>query len=327
MTQFDVTGIGNAIVDVLAHADDAFLEAQGLAKGSMTLIDSERAQQLYGQMGAGVEVSGGSAANTLAGLASLGGQGAFIGKVADDQLGEVFRHDIQAVGTSFETSPLKNGMPTARCLVLVTPDANRTMNTFLGASVELGPEDLDREAIANSKVTYMEGYLWDPPKAKQAFIEAAEVAHQAGRKVSLSLSDAFCVDRHRDSFLELIDGHVDILFANESEITSLFRTEDFGSAAAAVTGKCEVVALTRSEKGSVVLTGGETYEVPAVKIDKLVDTTGAGDQYAAGFLYAWCRGMNPASCARLGGIAAAEVISHFGARPEVELKTLIPADL
>lgn len=327
MTELDVTGIGNAIVDVLSHADDAFIDEQKLAKGSMTLIDADRATQLYGQMASGVEVSGGSAANTLAGVASLGGKCAFIGKVADDQLGEVFRHDIRAAGTTFTTPPLSGGLPTARCLILVTPDAQRTMNTFLGACVELGPQDIDPELIRNSKVTYMEGYLWDPPKAKEAFRAAAKIAHEAGRKVALSLSDAFCVDRHRASFLELIEGHVDILFANESEICSLFETDDFEVAAQKIAGKVEVAAITRSEQGSVVLTKEGRTSVPAEKIEKLEDTTGAGDLYAAGFLYGYCREMSAEACARLGAIAAAEVIQHFGARPEVSLSTLIPADL
>lgn len=327
MTELDVTGIGNAIVDVLTHADDAFLSKQGLQKGSMTLIDAERAETLYAAMGSGVEVSGGSAANTLAGLASLGGKGAFIGKVAEDQLGEVFRHDIQAVGTRFDNAPLAGGAPTARCLILVTPDAQRTMNTFLGASVELSPDDVNLEHIRSSKVTYLEGYLWDPPKAQEAFRIAAHAAHEAGRKVALSLSDSFCVNRHRDSFLELINGHVDILFANESEITSLFQVNSFEEAAALVKNRCEASALTQSEEGSLILMDGKEFRVPAAPIEKLEDTTGAGDLYAAGFLFGYCRGMAPGDCGRLGSIAAGEVISHFGARPEVELKTLIPADL
>lgn len=327
MTDLDVTGIGNAIVDVLTHADDALLEREGLKKGAMVLIDAEQAEALYAKMGPGVEVSGGSAANTLAGLASLGSRCAFIGKVADDQLGAVFRHDIRAIGTEFHTAPLVGGPPTARCLILVTPDAQRTMNTFLGACVELGPEDLEPELIARSKVTYLEGYLWDPPKAKEAFLEAARIAHDAGNKVALSLSDAFCVARHRQSFLELIDGHVDILFANEAEITALFEVRGVEEAAARLEGKCEIAALTQSERGSLILFGGERYRVPAVKVESLVDTTGAGDLYAAGFLYGWCRGLSPLDCGRIAGIAAAEVISHFGARPEVELKTLIPVDL
>jgi sugar/nucleoside kinase (ribokinase family) len=327
MTELDVTGIGNAIVDVLAHATDAFVSNEGLHKGSMTLIDADRAQTLYGRMGPGIEVSGGSAANTLAGVGSLGGTSAFIGKVADDQLGEVFAHDIRAVGTRFDTPPLKGGAPTARCLILVHPDAQRTMSTFLGACTELGPEDVDAELVRNSKVTYLEGYLWDRPKAKEAFVEAAKIAHDAGRKVSLSLSDAFCVDRHRESFLELIDGHVDILFANETEITSLFEVNTFEEATRLVAGKCEIAALTQSEAGSLIISGHEQVRVPAARVEKVEDTTGAGDLYAAGFLFGYCRGMKLADCGRLAGIAAAEVISHVGARPEVELKTLVPTDL
>ncbi len=327
MTELDVTGIGNAIVDVLAHADDAFLSNQGLHKGSMTLIDADAAQQLYARMGSGVEVSGGSAANTLAGVASLGGRSAFIGKVAKDQLGEVFTHDIRAAGTRFTTAPLEGGAPTARCLILVTPDAQRTMSTFLGACTELGPEDVDQGLIEASRVTYLEGYLWDRPKAKEAFLVAAKMAHAAGRKVALSLSDAFCVARHRSSFLELIDGHVDILFANETEICALFEVNHFAEAAQLVAGKCEVAALTRSEAGSVVVHGNERVEVPAHPVEKLVDTTGAGDLYAAGFLVGWCRGRPLFESARLGSIAAAEVISHFGARPEVQLSRIVPPEL
>lgn len=327
MTELDVTGIGNAIVDVLTQADDAFISNEGLHKGGMALIDAARAEALYAKMGSGLEVSGGSAANTMAGIASLGGKGAFIGKVADDQLGEVFRHDIQAVGTTFDTAALSGGAPTARCLILVTPDAQRTMSTFLGACQDLGPDDIDEAVIRKSKVTYLEGYLWDPPKAKEAFLKAAEIAHAAGNKVALSLSDAFCVDRHRASFLELIDGHVDIVFANETEITSLFEVNSFDEAAKAIAGKVEVAALTKGEEGSVVLAGGETVAIPAAPIDKLVDTTGAGDLYAGGFLYGYCRGLSSYDCGRIGSLAAGEVISHFGARPEVSLKSLLPSDL
>jgi len=249
----DVVGIGNAIVDVLTQADEAFLVTHDLAKGTMTLIDGNRAEELYAAMGPGLEVSGGSAANTMAGLASLGGNGAFIGKVRNDQLGGIFQHDIRAAGVAFETPVATGGPPTARCLIFVTPDAQRTMNTFLGAAVELGSEDLDEAAIGRAKVTYMEGYLWDPPNAKAAFQAAARIAHDAGRKVSLTLSDPFCVERHRDSFLELIGGHVDILFANEAEIRALYQVDDFDRALQEVRGHCEIAALTRGEKGSVVL--------------------------------------------------------------------------
>ena len=318
----DVVGIGNAIVDVLAHADDDFLRKHGLAKGAMTLVDEQRADEIYSHMGPGVEVSGGSAGNTMAGIASLGGSGAYIGKVRDDQLGKVFRHDITAVGVRFETQAATSGPSTARCLILVTPDAQRTMNTYLGACVGLGPEDIDENLIASAQVTYLEGYLFDPPRAKEAFRKAARAAHAAGRKVALSLSDAFCVDRYRDEFRDLVQHHVDILFANESEIRSLFQTDDFEEAARQVRGMCEVAALTRSEKGCVVVTARETHPVPAAKLERLVDTTGAGDLYASGFLYGFTRGRHLVTCAKLGSLAAAEVISHFGARPETPLATL-----
>ncbi len=321
--EFDVTGIGNAIVDVIAHADDAFLAANAIEKGAMTLIDTARAEELYGRMGPGIEVSGGSAGNTMAGFAALGGKGAYVGKVADDQLGAVFAHDIRAAGVHFATQALSGGAPTARCLILVTPDAQRSMNTYLGACVELGPEDIDEDVIRNSQVTYMEGYLWDPPRAKEAFRKAAQIAHAAGRKVSLSLSDSFCVNRHHAEFLDLVENHVDILFANEHEICALYRTDRFEDALAAVTKLGKLAALTRSEKGAVIVSGGETVEVKAEPVAKVVDTTGAGDLYASGFLYGFTRGLAPAVCGRLGAIAAAEVISHVGARPEASLKDLV----
>lgn len=318
----DVVGIGNAIVDVIAHADDAFLARQGLVKGTMTLIDEQRAEALYAEMGPGIESSGGSAGNTMAGLASLGGRGAYVGKVRDDQLGAVFRHDITAIGVRFSTPAATSGPSTARCLILVTPDAQRTMNTYLGASVALGPEDIDEAEIAAAQVTYLEGYLFDPPHAKEAFRKAARAAHAAGRKVALTLSDPFCVERHRAEFRELLQNHVDLLFANEAEILSLFETESFAEAARQVRGMCEVAALTRSEKGSVVVAAHETHEIPAAKPEKLVDTTGAGDLYASGFLYGFTRGRDLAVCGRLGSLCAAEVISHFGARPEAPLAKL-----
>jgi sugar/nucleoside kinase (ribokinase family) len=267
-------------------------------------------------------MSGGSAGNTMAGIASLGGKGAYIGKVAEDQLGRVFAHDMRATGVRFETAPLQGGAPTARSLILVTPDAQRTMNTFLGACIELGPEDIDRTVIEAAQVTYLEGYLFDPPRAKAAFQKAAEIAHAAGRKVSLTLSDAFCVERYRGEFRALIEGHVDILFANEAEITALYETKDFDQALAAARGKCEIAALTRSERGSYVVTAEKTESVPAVKVAKLVDTTGAGDLYASGFLFGLTHGRDLVTCGRLGSLAAAEVIAHYGARPEASLKTL-----
>ena len=317
----DVVGIGNAIVDVIAHADDAFLAEEGLTKGTMALIDAARAEQLYGRMGPGIEVSGGSAGNTMAGIASLGGKGAYIGKVRDDQLGNVFRHDMTAIGVRFATAPATAGPATARCLILVTPDAQRTMNTFLGACVGLGPEDIAEDLVAAAQVTYLEGYLFDPPRAKEAFRRAATIAHAAGRQVALTLSDPFCVERHRAEFRDLLEHHVDILFANEAEITALFQS-GFDEAVRQVSGLCEIAALTRSEKGSVVATAADTVAVPAAPVARIVDTTGAGDLYASGFLHALTRGRNLADCARLGSLCASEVISHFGARPETPLAAL-----
>ena len=320
--RFDVTAIGNAIVDVLAKADDALLAEHKLPKGGMSLIDAPTAERLYAVMGPGVEASGGSAANTIAGIAALGGKTAYIGKVADDQLGKVFTHDIRAVGVSYTTPPLKGGLPTARCLIFGTPDAQRTMQTFLGATSQLNPEDVDMNAIKASKVLYLEGYLWDQPQAKKAMREAAVEAKRAGVKVALTLSDSFCVARFRDEFKELIKNHVDILFANESEILSLYEVTDFDAALQAVRKDAEIAALTRSEKGSVVVNGDEVHVIDAVKGVKVVDTTGAGDAYAAGFLYAFTQGRNLATCGRLGGVMAAEVISHMGPRVEADVKAL-----
>lgn len=323
--ELDVVGIGNAIVDVLAHADEAFLRAHGLCKGAMTLIDAARAETLYQAMGSGVEVSGGSAANSIAGLGSLGGRGGFVGKVADDELGRIFRHDIRATGIEFETAPSHSGVPTARCLIFITSDAQRTMQTYLGACVELGPEDIDPAFIARAKVTYLEGYLWDPPRAKEAFRKAAALAHAAGRKVALTLSDPFCVERHRAEFRDLVRGHVDILFANEAEIRSLWEVGSFEEAVAATRGQCEIAALTRSASGSVVLAGHAMHTIAAAPVERVIDSTGAGDLYVSGFLYGYCRGLPLPECGRIAGIAAAEVISHFGARPETPLSTLIAA--
>jgi len=319
---FDVAGIGNAIVDVLSHADDAKLASLGLNKGVMTLIDADQAEKIYGQIGPGVECSGGSVANSIAGLAALGGKGAYIGKVRDDQLGHVFRHDLRSLGVAFDTAPATEGPATASCLVLVTPDAQRTMLTYLGACVDLGPDDVDPTTIANAQVTYLEGYLWDPPQAKEAFRKAASIAHEAGRKVALSLSDPFCVNRHREEFLDLVTDHVDILFANEAEISALYQCE-FEQALRQVRLHCDIAALTRSEKGSVVVAGEDVVVCSAAAVDKVVDTTGAGDLYAAGFLYGFTQGRDLGTCARLGGIAAAEIISHIGARPEANLAQLV----
>jgi sugar/nucleoside kinase (ribokinase family) len=321
-TQFDVTAIGNAIVDVLAQADDALLKEHNLPKGAMSLIDATDAERLYKLMGPGVEASGGSAANTIAGIAALGGKTAYIGKVADDQLGDVFTHDIRAVGVTYDTPRLTEGLSTARCLIFVTPDAQRTMQTFLGATSQLGPEDVNMDYITGSKVLYLEGYLWDQPRAKEAMRNAAIKAHDAGVKVAFTTSDAFCVDRFRDEFIELINNHVDILFANETEILSLYQVDNFDAALQHVRGHAEISALTRSEKGSVVIRGDEMHVIDAEKGVTVVDTTGAGDAYAAGFLYGYTQGRDLATCGKLGGVMAAEVISHYGARPEADVKAL-----
>jgi sugar/nucleoside kinase (ribokinase family) len=319
----DVVGIGNAIVDVLSSADDSFLARQGLTKGAMTLIDAERATRLYEQMGTAVEASGGSAANTIAGIASLGGITAFIGKVKNDQLGEIFAHDIRALGVRFETPMAKDGAPTARSMILVTPDAQRTMNTYLGAAVTLDPGDVDEALIQSAKVTYLEGYLWDPPAAKEAFKKAMRAAHRAGRKVALTLSDAFCVDRFRAEFRDLVATEIDVLFANESEIRSLYEVDSFDAALAEVRKNGKIAALTRSEKGAVIVAGEAVHSIPAEPGVELVDTTGAGDQFAAGFLYGLTHGRDLATSGRIGIMAAAEVISHYGARPETSLAELL----
>ena len=321
---YDVLGIGNAIVDVLAHADDGFIAGHALAKGSMRLIDEQQAEALYAAMGPGVECSGGSCANTMAGVASFGGRGAYIGKVRNDQLGGVFRHDMTATGVAFDTSAATAGPATARCLILVTPDAQRTMNTYLGACTRLGPADIDVARVASARVSYIEGYLWDEPAAKEACRVVMNAAHAAEREVALTLSDSFCVERYRAEFRTLVREGIDILFANESEIKALYETTSFEAALQQVRRECSLVALTRSEKGSVVMRGDELHEVPASPVSRVVDTTGAGDMYAAGFLYGYTSGRSLRDCGRLGGLAAAEVISHFGARPEVPLVSLLP---
>lgn len=318
-TRYDVVGIGNAIVDIIGRCDDAFLSKHDLAKGFMRLIDAREADGLYGIMGPAIERSGGSAANTIAGVSSFGGKGAFIGRVADDQFGKVFAHDIRAIGVNYDTAPAKNGAPTALCLIFVTPDGERTMNTFLGASTELGPAEVDAKMIEAASVLYLEGYLFDKPEAKQAFHTAAAIAAGAGRKTALTLSDAFCVDRHRDDFRKLLHDGVDILFANEKEITALFEVNSFDEALAAVRGECEIAVLTRSEDGSVIVTADETISVRAEPVDSVVDVTGAGDLYAAGFLFGLTNALELAACGRLGSLAAAEAISHIGARPEKPL--------
>ncbi len=320
---FDVVGLGNAIVDVLSQTDDATLAGLGLRKGAMTLIDQDQARELYERMGPGIEISGGSAANTLAGVASLGGAGAYIGKVRDDTLGDVFRHDIRAAGVAYRTRPASAGPQTARCLIFVTPDAQRTMQTFLGISTELGPDDVDPELIGTAQITYLEGYLFDREPAKEAFVKAAELAHFANRKVALSLSDAFCVERHRAAFRHLVAGHIDILFANESEITALYEVADFDEACRLVGRDCAFAAVTRGADGSAVVSEGAVTPIAAAAAAQVVDTTGAGDLYAAGVLYGLAHGFEPAECGRIGAVAAAEIISHYGARPESRLADLV----
>jgi sugar/nucleoside kinase (ribokinase family) len=319
---FDVLAIGNAIVDVVGDATDAFLVENQLEKGIMTLIDAARAEQLYGRMGPGREISGGSAANTAAGIASLGGQAAFIGKVRNDQLGQIFRHDIRAAGVAFESKAAEDGPPTARCFVFVTPDALRTMQTFLGACVELGPEDVEERRVASARITYLEGYLWDKPRAKQAFLKAAKAARTAGRRTALTLSDPFCVERHRESFLELL-AHIDILFANENELIALMQAPDFDAGLQQIRGRVPIAALTRGAKGSIAIAGNEIHVIDPVPPTRLVDTTGAGDLYAAGFLFGLTREVGLAAAGRIASIAAAEAISHYGARPEAALSQLV----
>jgi sugar/nucleoside kinase (ribokinase family) len=324
----DVLAIGNAIVDVIARTDDDFLGAEGLVKGSMRLIDADEAERLYKRMPPGLETSGGSAANTIAGLAALGLRTGFIGQVADDQLGEVFRHDICALGIDYRTAAGNGDAPTARCLVLVTPDAQRTLNTFLGASQYLPAAALDHGQIESAAILYLEGYLWDPAEPRAAMEEAIAVARRAGRKVAFTLSDSFCVDRHRDGFRALIDaGKIDILFANEAEILSLAEAEDFESAIAGFTGLVPLLVVTRSEKGALAMRGEERTEVPAEPVDQVLDTTGAGDQFAAGFLAGLVQQRSLEHCLTMGAVAAAEVISHYGPRPEADLKALVSARL
>lgn len=319
---YDVAAIGNAIVDVISPADDAFLAREGLTKGAMTLIDQERATALYGVMAQGLETSGGSAANTIAGVASLGGRGAFIGKVANDRLGGVFESDITTSGVKFGSAgPLTDGTATARCLINVTDDGQRTMATFLGAAAQLTPADIDPAIVEAARIVYLEGYLFDPEDARRAFAKAAGLARGAGRLMALTLSDAFVVERHREALLGFIEDQVDVLFANESELTALFQT-DFDQAAGAIRSLAKIAAVTRSEKGSVIISGLETHTIAALPVAKVIDTTGAGDQYAAGFCYGLAQGKPLAICGQLGSLAAAEVISHYGPRPQTPLSAL-----
>ncbi|HEY4861345.1 MAG TPA: adenosine kinase [Xanthobacteraceae bacterium] len=321
--RFDVLGIGNAIVDVIARTEDDFLIGHNMRKGSMQLIDEAQASRIYDAMGPAVEVSGGSAANTIVGVAGLGARAAFIGKVKDDELGRVFAHDIRAAGVSFATPPASAGPSTARCYVLVTPDGERTMNTYLGAAQDLHPKDIDADIVTVAQIVYLEGYLWDPPHAKEAFLKAAKIAHDAERDVALTLSDAFCVDRYRAEFLDLIrTGTVDLVFANERELHSLYLTADFDGAVSALRNDARAAVVTRSGRGCVVITREETDAVPAYPVERVVDATGAGDLFAAGFLVGVARGADYRTAARLGALAAAEVIQHLGARPEASLKDL-----
>jgi sugar/nucleoside kinase (ribokinase family) len=316
---FDVLGIGNALVDVLSTEEEAFIAQLGLAKGSMTLIDTDRAEELYAAMGDKTEMSGGSAANTLSGVASFGGRAAYIGRVRNDVLGKTFEHDLNSLGVHFSGTESGDGDPTGRCMIVVTPDGERTMNTYLGASATLCPNDLDLDLVRNAKVTFLEGYLFDRDEAKAAFRLATETAHDAGRLVALTLSDGFCVDRHRDDFLELVAGGVDILFANEEEITKLYGVGSFAEGVDAVRGHCQIAAVTRGKAGSVVVTADDEVAVEAHPVAKLVDTTGAGDLYAAGFLYGLTSGRTLPDCGRLGSIAASAVIGHIGPRPGMSL--------
>jgi sugar/nucleoside kinase (ribokinase family) len=322
-TKLDVLAIGNAIVDVLAQTDEAFLVEQSLAKGAMQLIDETRAESLYGLMGPATIVSGGSASNTAVGLASLGARVGFAGKVRDDELGRLFAHDLKATGVRFDTAPASDGPATARCFVLVTPDGERTMNTYLGACQRLGPEDIDEAAVRAADIVYLEGYLWDPPAAKDAFRKAVRIAHDAGNRVAMTLSDPFCVDRYRDEFRELIrNGSLDILFANIHELKSLYQTADEESALAALSNERLLGVVTRSAEGAIVIEKGMLESVPAFPVDNVVDTTGAGDLFAAGFMAGLAAGRDNRTCARLGGLAAAEVIGHLGARPQADLAGL-----
>ena len=324
--EYGLIAIGNALVDVLTRVDDDYIAQQderfGMKKGSMSLVDAERALGLYDDMKDPTKISGGSAGNTMACFSSLGGKGAYIGKVADDELGHSFGKSLKDIGVDYNTTPLTTGASTGRCMILVTPDGERTMNTYLGAAIELTPNDIDPDLISQAKVVYLEGYLFDPPQAMEAFTKSARCAHEAGRRVALTLSDSFCVDRHREAFKNLVSLHVDILFANEDEIKSLYEVDTVEEAINIVKDKCAIAIVTRSEKGSIILNSGKVTTIEAVPVENVVDTTGAGDAYAAGFLYGFTEGMDMAECGRLGSVAAAEVISHMGPRPEANLAEL-----
>ncbi len=321
MSRFDVLTVGNAIVDIIARCEESFLSENGIIKGAMNLIDAERAELLYAKMGPAVEASGGSAGNTAAGIAGLGGKAAYFGKVAQDQLGAIFQHDIRAQGVHYETKPEGSTPPTARSMIFVTPDGERSMNTYLGACVELGPEDVEPAVVADSAVTYFEGYLWDPPRAKEAILNCARIAHENGRQVSMTLSDPFCVDRYRAEFLDLMrSGTVDIVFANKQEILSLYETEDFDLALTKIATDCKLAAVTLSEEGAIILRGEERVKIDAYPVAELVDTTGAGDLFAAGFLYGYTQGRSLEDCGKIGCLSAAIVIQQIGPRPMQSLK-------
>jgi sugar/nucleoside kinase (ribokinase family) len=321
MSRFDVVTLGNALVDVLVHADDDFVARTGVEPGAMTMVDAARSDEIYAEMGPAIEISGGSAANTAAGVAAFGGRSAFIGRVSDDAFGKVFAHDLRSVGVHFDTPFATTGSPTGRCLVIVTPDAQRTMCTFLGAGAELDESYIDEALVESAAVTYLEGYIWDPPAAKEAVRRTAAIAHRSDRRVALTLSDPFCVERHREEFLDLVENHIDILFANEHEITMLYEVETFDEALHHVRWHCEIAALTRGAHGSVIVAGDDVHVIDAAPVE-VVDTTGAGDLYAAGVLYGLTHGYDLATCGRLGSLGAGEVISHLGARPVEDLAEL-----
>jgi sugar/nucleoside kinase (ribokinase family) len=321
MANYDVLCIGNAIVDIIARAEEDFLKDNDIIKGAMNLIDADRAELLYERMGPAIETSGGSAGNTAAGIANFGSSAAYFGKVADDHLGKIFRHDIRAQGVAFDTEPLADTPPTARSMIFVTPDGERSMNTYLGACVELSPEDVEEDKASNSGIVYFEGYLWDPPRAKNAIRKSAEIAHSNGKKVAMSLSDPFCVDRYRKEFLELMrSGTVDIIFANDEELKSLYQTADFETALNALRDDCDLAAVTKGADGSVIISGDDTYDIQAIEINELVDTTGAGDLYAAGFLHGYSQNLDLDICGKLGSLAAGIIIQQIGPRPQVSLK-------
>lgn len=328
MTKYAVTAVGNALVDILTQTDETFLQRSGLAKGTMQLVDHATSDALYKQMGPTTQQSGGSAANTIAGLASFGASCAFIGKIADDALGKAFHHDMRAQGIDFDPSSTGDdaqNIPTGSCMVLITPDAERTMVTHLGISTEIAPDELDKGKIQNAQVTYLEGYLYDKPLAKETFTAASMIAHMAGKKVALTLSDPFCVDRHREDFKKLVDGHIDILFCNHHELLTMYETDDLEQAIAQIADKVSVCAITQGENGATILQDGKRYKIAAQKVHEVIDTTGAGDMFAAGFLYGYTRGESMEECGRLGAVAAAEIISHVGARPQRAFKTLLAA--